>query len=89
MSFEIDALFDRNILTALIIPFLEIGLKEKNPFPKCFCINLKRLGLSACRSFRSLVTLVKRNFTNFLKFRYSLVIFSKKSEMSKVKQFKI
>ena len=41
MSFEIDALFDGNFLIALIMLFLETGLKEKLPFPKCSFINLQ------------------------------------------------
>ena len=41
MSFEIDVLFKGNLLIALIKSFLETGLKEKLPFPKCHFINLQ------------------------------------------------
>ena len=65
MSFEIDALFEGNFLIALIISFLETGLKEKLLFPKCSFIIpqlssfLNDWVLSSCRSLRPLVTLVK------------------------------
>ena len=65
VSFEIDALFEDNFLNALIIPFLEAGLKEKLPFLKWSFINLQPSSflndwvLSTCQSLRPLVTLVK------------------------------
>ena len=66
MSFEIDALFDGNFLIALIMLFLETGLKEKLPFPKCSFINLQLSSfsngrvLSTCQILRPLVALVKK-----------------------------
>ena len=66
MSFEIDALFEGNFLIAVIISFLETGLKEELPFPKCSFINLPLSSflndwvISTCRSLRPLVTLLKQ-----------------------------
>ena len=110
MSCEIDALFEDNFLIAVIIPFLETGLKEKLPFPRSSFINLqlssfsndlgfiyrsshqrcsmkkgvlrnftKFTGKHLCQSFIKVGNISKisaKNFTNFLIFPYSLVIFS-------------
>ena len=41
MSYDIDALFEDNFLTASIISSLDIGLKEKHSPPKYSLINLQ------------------------------------------------
>ena len=71
MSFKIDALFEGNFLTALIIPFLETGLKEKLSFPKCSFIDLQLSSflndwvLSNCQSLRDIGKISIKNFKIF------------------------